>query len=68
MMRHPVTWVLVVGFLVACLRRRPRALDVAPGVSRRTGILTGAGRGPPAGQAVKSYPVRVTGADIEIEG
>lgn len=31
-------------------------------------IRTGAVLGPPAGQAVKSYPVRVTGADIEIEG
>ena len=37
--------------------------------SRRIGrdIRTEAGRGPPAGQAVTSYPVRVTGADIEIE-
>ena len=30
-------------------------------------IRTGAVLGPPAGQAVKSYPVRVTGANIEIE-
>ena len=30
-------------------------------------IRTGAVLGPPAGQAVKSYPVRVTGPDIEIE-
>ena len=31
------------------------------------GIRTGAVLGPPAGQAVKSYPVRVTGPDIAIE-
>ena len=30
-------------------------------------IRTGAVVGPPAPQAVKSYPVRVTGADVEIE-
>lgn len=30
-------------------------------------IRTRAVLGPPAGQAVKSYPVRVTGADIEID-
>jgi nitrite reductase/ring-hydroxylating ferredoxin subunit len=30
-------------------------------------IRTGAVLGPPAGQAAKSYPVRVTGANIEIE-
>ncbi len=30
-------------------------------------IRTGAVLGPPAGQAVNSYPVRVTGANIEIE-
>ena len=30
-------------------------------------IRTGAVLGPPAPQAVKSYPVRVTGADVEIE-
>lgn len=30
-------------------------------------IRTGAVLGPPAQQGVKSYPVRVTGADIEIE-
>jgi len=30
-------------------------------------IRTGAALGPPAGQAVKSYSVRVTGPDIEIE-
>ena len=30
-------------------------------------IQTGAVVGPPAPQAVKSYPVRVTGADVEIE-
>ena len=30
-------------------------------------IRTGAVLGPPAGQAVTSYPVRVTGPDIEIE-
>ena len=30
------------------------------------GIRTGAVLGPPAGQAVKSYRVRVTGPDIEI--
>jgi len=30
-------------------------------------IRTGAVLGPPAGQAVKSYPVKVTGANIEIE-
>ena len=30
-------------------------------------IRTGAVLGPPARQGVKSYPVRVTGADIEIE-
>ena len=30
-------------------------------------IRTGAVLGPPAQQGVRSYPVRVTGADIEIE-
>lgn len=30
-------------------------------------IRSGGVLGPPAGQAVKSYPVRVTGANIEIE-
>jgi nitrite reductase/ring-hydroxylating ferredoxin subunit len=30
-------------------------------------IRTGAVLGPPAGQAVTSYPVRATGPDIEIE-
>jgi 3-phenylpropionate/trans-cinnamate dioxygenase ferredoxin subunit len=30
-------------------------------------IRTGAVLGPPAQQGVKSYPVRVTGADIEID-
>jgi hypothetical protein len=30
-------------------------------------IRTGAVLGPPAGQALKTFPVRVTGADIEIE-
>ena len=30
-------------------------------------IRSGAVLGPPAGQAVKNYPVRVTGANIEIE-
>jgi 3-phenylpropionate/trans-cinnamate dioxygenase ferredoxin subunit len=30
-------------------------------------VRTGAVLGPPAGQAVKTYPVRVTGTDIEIE-
>ena len=30
-------------------------------------ITTGAVLGPPARQGVRSYPVRVTGADIEIE-
>jgi 3-phenylpropionate/trans-cinnamate dioxygenase ferredoxin subunit len=30
-------------------------------------IRTGAVLGPPAPQGVKSYPVRVTGADVEIE-
>jgi nitrite reductase/ring-hydroxylating ferredoxin subunit len=30
-------------------------------------IRTGAVLGPPAGQAVKTYPLRVTGPDIEIE-
>ncbi len=30
-------------------------------------IRTGAVVGPPAPRAVKSYPVRVTGADVEIE-
>jgi nitrite reductase/ring-hydroxylating ferredoxin subunit len=30
-------------------------------------IRTGAVLGPPAGQAVKSHPVKVTGANIEIE-
>jgi len=30
-------------------------------------VRTGAVLGPPAGQAVKTYPVRVTGPDIEIE-
>jgi nitrite reductase/ring-hydroxylating ferredoxin subunit len=30
-------------------------------------VRTGAVLGPPAGQAVETYPVRVTGADIEIE-
>jgi len=30
-------------------------------------IRTGAALDPPAEQAVKSYPVRVTGADVEIE-
>jgi 3-phenylpropionate/trans-cinnamate dioxygenase ferredoxin component len=30
-------------------------------------VRTGAVLGPPAGQALKTYPVRVTGADIEIE-
>jgi nitrite reductase/ring-hydroxylating ferredoxin subunit len=30
-------------------------------------IRTGAVLGPPAQQGIKSYPVRVTGADIEIE-
>jgi nitrite reductase/ring-hydroxylating ferredoxin subunit len=30
-------------------------------------IRTGAVLGPPAQQGVKSYPVRITGADIEIE-
>ena len=30
-------------------------------------IRTGAVVGPPAPQAVKSYPVRITGADVEIE-
>jgi hypothetical protein len=68
MMRHPVTWVLVVGFLVACLRRRPRAPDVAPGCEPPDRDFDRGRPGPPAGQAVKSYPVRVTGADIEIEG
>ena len=30
-------------------------------------IRSGAVMGPPAAQEVKSYPVRVTGADVEIE-
>ena len=30
-------------------------------------VRTGAILGPPAGQAAKTYPVRVTGPDIEIE-
>jgi NAD(P)H-dependent nitrite reductase small subunit len=30
-------------------------------------IRTGAVLGPPAGREVKSYPVRVAGADVEIE-
>ena len=33
----------------------------------RFDIKTGAVMGPPAGREVRSYPVRVTGADIEIE-
>src|SRR2546426_254565 len=33
----------------------------------RFDIKTGAVMGPPAGREVKSYPVRVAGADVEIE-
>src|SRR5438067_11711613 len=33
----------------------------------RFDIKSGAVLGPPAGREVKSYPVRVTGADLEIE-
>lgn len=33
----------------------------------RFDIKTGAVLGPPAGREVRSYPVRVTGADVEIE-
>jgi nitrite reductase/ring-hydroxylating ferredoxin subunit len=33
----------------------------------RFAIKTGAVLGPPAGREVRNYPVRVTGADIEIE-
>jgi len=44
------------------------ARETCPWHGAKFDIRTGAGRGPPAGQAVKSYPVRVTGADIEIEG
>ena len=33
----------------------------------RFDIKTGAVMGPPAGREVRSYPVRVTGPDIEIE-
>jgi len=55
--------------LAAASKRSVRsARKPARGMGRSFDITTGAGRGPPAGQAVKSYPVRVTGADIEIEG
>jgi nitrite reductase/ring-hydroxylating ferredoxin subunit len=33
----------------------------------RFDIKTGAVLGPPAGREVRSYPVRITGADVEIE-
>ncbi len=33
----------------------------------RFDVKTGAVLGPPAGREVRSYPVRVTGADVEIE-
>lgn len=54
--------------LAAASKRSVRsARKTCPWHGAKFDIRTGAGRGPPAGQAVKSYPVRVTGADIEIE-
>jgi len=40
---------------------------ICPWHGAKFDIRTGAVVGPPAPQAVKSYPVRVTGADVEIE-
>jgi hypothetical protein len=55
--------------LAAASKRSVRsARETCPWHGAKFDIRTGAGRGPPAGPAVKSYPVRVTGADIEIEG
>lgn len=54
--RGPLSRGLVDGATVTC-----------PWHRAKFDIRTGAVQGPPARMAVKSYPVRVTGTDIEIE-
>jgi len=44
-----------------------RAEVTCPWHGARFDIKTRAVMGPPAGREVRSYPVRVTGADIEVE-
>ena len=53
--------------LAASKRSVRSARETCPWHGAKFDIRTVAGRGPPAEQAVKSCPVRVTGADIEIE-
>src|SRR5258706_227053 len=44
------------------------ARETCPWHGAKFDIRTGAGRGPPAGQAVKSSPVAFPGAEIEVGG